>query len=404
MSVRVAALAAWLWLMVQATSAQDFGWLASLLSISAFCALVAPLGIPYLFFADRHSGQVAGRRWQEALGAISLVGPVVAAAGATALCMWLPSPVPAWQWLAFMLVDVVAGAILLAAGLWAHAAGKLAMASGLPAALTIARMVAAGAYYLIARQDQMESLSSYLAMHAVLVSTGAALAMVWMKGVAKECVPRLPALATRRMAWRYALMGAGTVASSDLDKPLVARVVGLQQAGYYALAYRICAALAMPGAALAAAMLPRWAGAYARGEQAGLRRSFIIMCLAVACIGFVLAAGLRYALRIFPAGSFGFYPGAWFWMQGLAWLGVVIPLHQIATTALLAIGRPLARTLLDFGGLALLASALMVAYPLWGRQGVVWTCIVVEAAVAMTGMAVFAAIVRPEAGNDHESA
>lgn len=386
MAARVFALALWVWLLAQQLPAEDFGWLASVLAVSAVCSLVAPFGIPYLFFADVHSSVKRGERWSEALGALLVIGPTLAIAGALFLDWWMEGGVSFQVTIAFMVVDVLVASLVQSAGLWAHAIGRLGIAAGLPAALTVARSMAAG-LCMTQMGNEGSSLETYLLIHVVVGASAAFAMLIWgTRAVALKWRPAFPAMTTFIAAWRYAAMGGFALASSELDKPLVVRVIGLQQAGHYAMAYRVCSALAMPATALAATMLPRWVAAAARRDVLRLRRSFIAVSLAVAAIGAVLMVLLFAGLAIYPSGSFGLYPEAWPWMQGVAGLVVLIGLRQVAATALIALGLPLLRALLDVGSLAILATVAFLAYPALGISGVMLGCLLAEAsaAIAMT--------------------
>lgn len=388
MAVRVFSLAAWLWLLVQQLPAEDFGWLASVLAVSAVCSLVAPLGIPYLFFADAHSSIRNGKRWSEALGVLIVTGPLLAILGALLLDRWLGGVVSLHVTIAFMVVEVLIASLVQSAGLWGHSIGHIGIAAGLPAALTIARAVAAGlCMTLLGNADMM--LESYLLIHVVVGALVAFAMLIWVtRSVALEWRPTFPLISTFIAAWRYAVMGGAALASSELDKPLMVRVMGLHQAGHYAMAYRVCSALAMPATALAATMLPRWGAAVAQRDVVRLKRSFIAALLAVAAIGIVLIVLLYTFLAIYPPGSFGLYPDAWPWMQGLAGLVVLIGLRQVAATALIAVGLPLVRALLDIGSLAILAAVAFLTYPALSIVGVMFGCLLAEACAAIT-MALF---------------
>lgn len=388
MTVRVFALALWIWLLTQQLPAEDFGWLASMLAVSAICALVAPLGIPYLFFTDACLSLRSGERWCESLGALLVVGPVLAVVGVLLLDSLMGGTVALHMALAFMVVEVLIASLVQSAGLWGHSVDRIAIAAGLPATLTIARTVAAGLCLTMADDGSM--LETYLFAHVAIGALAAFVMLLWITKVAGlRWRPIWPALATFKVAWRYAAMGGTALASSELDKPLVVRVMGLQQAGHYAMAYRVCSALAMPATALAATMLPRWVAAVAQRDMARLKRSFVATLLAVATIGLVLMVLLYTWLAVYPPGSLGLYPEAWQWMQGLACLGVVLGLRQVAATAMIAIGRPLLRALLEGGSLVILALVTLLAYPVLGGVSVILAIILAESCAAVAMVVVF---------------
>lgn len=388
MVVRVVALALWVWLLVQQLSAEDFGWLASVLAVTAVCSLVVPFGIPYLFFADAHSSIKNGERWREALGALIVFGPVLAITVAFFLDWWLERAVSLGVIIFFVVIEVLIASLVQSAGLWGHSVGRIDIAAGLPAALTISRTIAAGLCLTqVGIEDSM--LEVYLLGHVVVGVLTALVMLTWAtRATALKWRPAFPAMTTFVEAWRYAAMGGAALASSELDKPLMVRVMGLQQVGHYAMAYRVCSALAMPATALAAAMLPRWVAAVAQNDAARLRCSFIAVLIAVAAMGSMLMALLYVCLAVYPPGSFGLYPEAWPWMRDLAGLVVVLGLRQVTSAALIAVGLPLVRALLDMATLATLAAVAFLAYPVLGIGGVILGCILTEACAA-TAMAVY---------------
>jgi O-antigen/teichoic acid export membrane protein len=226
-------------------------------------------------------------------------------------------------------------------------------------------------------------LETYLFIHMLVGALAAFAVLTWTtRSVALKWRPVLPNIATCTAAWRYAAMSGAALASSELDKPLLVRVMGLLQVGHYALAYRICSAMAMPATALAAAMLPRWVDAFAKGDSISLQRSFLRVLLAVAVVGLILTALLYYWLTIYPPGSLGLYPQAWPWIHGLACLGLVLGLRQVAATSLIAVGRPLTRALLDIASLGILVTVAWLVYPALGSKAVILACIFAEICAA----------------------
>jgi O-antigen/teichoic acid export membrane protein len=389
MTVRVFALALWVWLLTQQLPAEDFGWLASVLAVSAIFALIAPLGIPYLFFTDTQSSTGSEDRWCEALGSLLVVGPALAVVGALLLDTWMNGTVSLAMVITFMVVEVFIVSLVQSAGLWGHSVGRLGIAAGLPSVLMVARAVAAG-LCVMQVGNEYSVLETYLLVHIVIGALTACAVLAWVtQTAALKWRPVWPAMATCMAAWRYAAMSGAALASSELDKPLVVRVIGLGPAGHYAMAYRVCSVLAMPSTALAASMLPRWIAAVAQHDVVRLKRSFLSVLLLVAIIGSVLMVLLYGWLMICAPGSFGLYPEAWPWMQGLACLGVVLGLRQVAATALIAIGRPLMRALLDMVSLVILAVVAFLGYPALGSGAVILACISAEVCAALAMAVVF---------------
>ncbi|MBL8256260.1 MAG: hypothetical protein JNJ62_06645 [Pseudoxanthomonas mexicana] len=379
-------LALWIWTLVQKLPSDQFGWLTAALSVSAVCTLLAQLGIPYLFFSDAHVPERREHRWREALGALLALGPLFAVLGTLLMNSLFEGAVPGFVSLAFLIVDVLAGGVVLAGALWGHSAGRLGIAAGLPALLVISRLVAAGACVVLGQESPESYLNSYLLIHSMFMGLAAFATLAWIaSSTGGKWTPVEPSLGTCSSGLRYAVMGGASLAMSELDKPLLARVMGLAHAGHYAMAYRVCAALSMPATAAAAALLPRWSSMIAAGELSRFRKSFLSASVTAVVVGVILAACLKVVLAVFPPGTYGLYEDSWPWMQGLAWLGALLGAHQLMGTALLAIGRPVVRAALDLSGLGLMAVLSFAAFDRWGVAGVVLVCLLAEAVIVFIG-------------------
>ena len=368
MGVRVAALAFWLFTLASILPPDSFGWIASLLAIAAVCALIAPVGVPYLFFGAVHrdGGKEATKYWRDAVAALSLLGPALALLASWGFVLWIDSPIPLVWVVSFLMVEITLCSFVQTGALWMHAHGNFGSAVGLPALLMVSRAVAA----ILAMSFEQSSAMGYLGFH--LIGTVAVAGLVaWRAEVIRRGLPRpgLPSWTTLSKSASYGLMGAGTIFSSELDKPLIARVLGLGVAGVYSIAYRLVATLATPATALAAAMLPRWSAMVERGDRAGLRQSFLFSCLGALMLGFLFLILVRAAADIDLGSQWGEYDDVLEWMDRLAWIVAGLGLHQIAGTALIAAGRPLLRAAVDlaiFFGLVGLMPLLNARYGLDG--------------------------------------
>lgn len=395
MVVRLLSLGVWVVVMAKLLSAAAFGWLASTLGIAAVCAMFVGAGIPYLFFAAAHedSPTVLEVRWSELLGCICLLGPLIVLVALLGIVTWMPTPVPVLLLLALLIVEIPLVGLVQSSALMAHAKRNFGAAAGLPAMMTLGRALAAGS--ALAMQV---GIGGYLVLHLLTALLMAVVALAWAG--AKGCntvMPRMPSGTTLRGASRYAAMAGGSLVNSELDKPILVRVSGLAVTGNYAIAYRICAAAAMPITALSASMLPRWSRMLAAGEFRSLRRSFALMLLVVACGSLAISGLLQMLLGYARLQELGFRHEVVSLIKGLVWVIAPIGLHQLGGTALLAVSRPLRRTIVDVAGLALLAMAFLYFYKDMGLHGLVLASVLAEIFVASSmAVAFFVSISQSE--------
>ena len=384
MALRVLALAIWMLILVSKMPSSDFGIIVIILAISTVCSLLAPFGIPYMFFSDAYIQVTSQARWCESLGTQVMMCPMLAYIGALFFNWWVDSSVSFFAVLIFMFVEVFCVSLVQSAGLWSHSKGYVGIAAGLPAILVISRLIPS--LLLIAFYTEVGSaiIEWYMVIHAVISSLTTLILLIWVTR-ATDLIwqPKLPSLKTLSYSWRYAAMGVTALSSSELDKPILSSVLGLQQLGYYTVAHRICLALTMPATALSATMLPKWVSILSNKNTVIFKRSFIRVLIVVALMGGVLVLCLHTALYIFPAGSFGLYTEAWFWISGLSWLIIIIGLRVVVATALLALSLPLTRALVDLLGLFVLTILAFLVYPNFGVKGVIIASIFSEGFVLM---------------------
>ncbi len=374
---RLLFLACWIIALTTTLAAEDFGWIASLLAVCAVAALLAPAGIPYLFYSEVHK-ESRGRSfdyWRQGVGATLILGPLVALVFAGSLLAAIEAPVaPLWV-VGFVAVDVVCGALLQSCALWLHARGSLFGASAVPTALTLARAIAA----LLLLSIEHPSAADYMQLHVACTLLAAVLVLRLLRH--HECSLRgwqFPSRSTLARSVSFTLMSGGSLLTSELDKPLVARVLSLSIAGHYSAAYRVVAALATPMTALAQTMLPRWAALAADCDQRRLRRSFLATCGLALLIGCLAVVVVHSAARIETRELLGEYAAALDWMSRLAWLAAGIGLHQISGTALVAVQRPLTRASIDIACLGLLFALLPWLASRWGADGVALGIVAIE--------------------------
>lgn len=393
MSIRLFASIAWLWCVVQVLPAADLGWLASLLAVCAVCALLAQAGIPYLFFADQHSSGSASRRWNEALGVMLVLGPIIAMAGGLVFAGLAPYSLSVNSILAFTLIEVISSALVQAVALQGHAAGRLGFATGLPALIVVARACAAlTVFWWSPITDVLEI---YLVLHTVSAILVLAIVMFApVRALGLPLVPVKPSAETVSKAWRYAAMGGSAFAMGELDKPVMARTLGLTTTGHYALAYRICSAAATPATAFSASLIPKLAGMWGQNEHTALLRTFAAAWFTVAAFGITVAFLLRLMFAALEPGALGLYPEVWSWMTVMVWLVPLIGLHQLAAAGLLAVGLPLWRSMIDLAAFMLFAGGVVLLTPVWGARVVPFACILTGAAGVVSATLVFVTEVR----------
>ena len=387
MALRVFALVAWLWALISQLSAAEFGLVASFLSINAVAALLVQMGIPYLFFAERHSLADARDSSREALGAILAASPVAAAISTVAIHSLTGGLIEGWGLLlGVAYADILTSAVIQMIALRGHSYGRLGFAAGLPALLILTRLCAAVVAPKVGSALDIPLLPTYLILHAFLATaTAAGMFAVLRAPLRMHVLPGLPGRTTLCRSWRYALMGGSSLALGEMDKPLITRMFGLNVAGHYALAYRVASTFSTPATALAASMIPRWSRMLHCGQTDALLRTFIAAWVSTAVFGAVIAVLLRYAVSILPPGTFGLYPEAWPWIILMVWLVPLIGMHQITSAALLALGRPLTRTLVDLSAYGVLALSLILGGAGVALSSVPVACMVAEAIAVMVG-------------------
>lgn len=387
MVVRLLSLGAWLLTMARLLPATDFGWLAGALGIAAVCAMLVGAGIPYLFFADAHANvlDVLSTRWSELLGCLWVIGPFLVLLALVAIRIWMPLPVPILLVVLLLVSEVMLVGLIQSSALLLHATRNFGAASGLPATLTIGRALAAG-LALMTGTD----LHGYLMLHVLAIVLVTICSMAWASR--RGCHlsrPRIPTRATLRQAFPFATMAGSSLATSELDKPLLGRIVGLATTGHYALAFRICTAAATPVTALSATMLPRWARMVAARSSGTLYRSFALMFAVVALSGIAGSAFLDFLIGRLPLHALGLHQEAITLLHGLVWIIAPIGLHQLAGTVLIAVGKPLLRATCDIAGLVILALLFAYSYSQQGIAGLAIACILAESMIAGLMVLVF---------------
>lgn len=392
MGVRISALVIWLWAVVSQFSVSEFGLIASFLAINSVLALLVQAGIPYLFFSERHTERSCGDSWPEALGAILVAAPIAAVASALVVQSLIDVPLFSW-WglLGVAYVDITSSAIIQIIALRGHSQERLGVAAALPASLVLARTCAALLTVLVSGVSGISSMAAYLVLHVIfagILTYGLSVALQSHLQLT-YAAPRLPRRATLARAWRYTLMGGSSLALGELDKPLVTRVFGLEIVGHYALAYRIVSTLATPATALGASMIPRWSKFRASGDRKSLAQTYLLVWLSVGVGGGLVAIILSRAIWGLPQGSFGLYPEAWPWAASMFWLVPLLGIHQINSAALLAVGWPLVRTIIDLVAFAVLAIVLVLGAASSPLLTIPVACIVAELVAALAGTAAF---------------
>lgn len=392
MALRVVALAFWLWLLIQLFPAEDFGWLSSVLAVCTICSLLAQAGIPFLFFSDQHSIRSTEQRWRQALGAILGLAPIITLLGSTIIPR-STTPLPLVAIYIFMLCEVLLSAFVQIIALKGHAAGYLRMATALPALLAVARMGGAITLFILPfrRDSEVDPLFIYLLIHVSLMTLGACFAFIYARRhISLPLSPQLASTKCVRETWRYAAMGGASLATSELDKPLSAHMLGLTTSGHYSAAYRMCSMLATPATAFAASLLPRWAAMNSKRESKQLIGSFWRALAIVAVTGSCLSVMLQLLIGWFVEHiDLGFYPETWPWLYSLSWLVPLLGAHQITSAGLLSIGRPLSRAVIDLLAFAAFASTLALLLSHTENWALPAACLVAEMTAITAGAMTF---------------
>lgn len=389
MLVRTACLAGWLLILVVQVDAAEFGWLAALFGLSAVGTLLVPAGIPYLFFADAHRSGGGSTLWRQALGAILFQAPLFTLLITGALAVLLPSPVSSYVILLFVFNELLAASFVQSMALYIHAGGRASGGAALPAFLVIARLAAVIMFSLQSGADAGR-LDYYLYLHVVSTSIAAFVSFFLTRRLLPQRhSPLGPSKPTLSASVRYMLMGGAGLATSELDKPVVARIMGLEAAGHYSVVYRVLAALSVPSTAIGASLLPRWTAAAARGDRRMLLGSFYVALTVALASGLVAGSSLVWFAGATVPGQWGIYEEAWAAVRYLWPLAAVLGMRQVAGAALIAMDRPSWRTGIELICFLLMAAGMHLGYRLQGFAGVAMACIIVEVIAVVMMVFVF---------------
>ena len=139
------------------------------------------------------------------------------------------------------------------------------------------------------------SIGAFLAWQCVaaLAATASAGALVWSALPAGRRRPRVDRAELRRV-WRFAagmgLVTATGVGVMHVDKLIVARLLPLDQLGYYTIATTLAGVIYNLSGPVFAAAFPRLSGAVARGDRADLVSQYHAACQAVSVVVLPVAA------------------------------------------------------------------------------------------------------------------
>lgn len=197
---------------------------------------------------------------------------------------------------------------------------------------------------------------------------------------------RLPAPEELRHAAGFALISLTNQGTAEADKVMLPRLLTLQQAGIYASASRVVAALTLPVAALMISALPRLFRA--GSEHSATTNRLLRWIYSVALLyGAAVAVALWYCAplleQLFGTQFLGM-------AETIKWLLIAVPgmiLRLVAGAVILALGKPWMRAAFELGGLITLACAAIALTPRLAVQGMTLAVAIGEWTMALTGLA-----------------
>ncbi len=324
-------------------------------------------------------------RWRKAIGTCLASGIVFAALFALAGVPLFGSALPAGALALIGVCELLLYPLVTTAAFAFSARHRMGMAAALPALVSLGRVLAALACWLLLARP---TLDAYVRFHVAATLLCAAGAWWWVHARLR---PARAAFALNRRdtaeGLGFSLMWMVGNALTSLDKTLVLRLAGAQVAGLYGATYRLATIVTMPVDALAMAAGPRLFRHGAGQHQPGL-------------IARLLLTALGYSLR--AAGALWLAAGLLPWLLGAAfapavpaarWMALFVPcysLRLLGSNVLMASNRKTLRVLIEGLGLACLVVAARLLVPSHGLAGAVAMICITEALLAVATWAVVA--------------
>ena len=221
------------------------------------------------------------------------------------------------------------------------------------------------------------SVTAYMAWQAIVASAEVAVvcAVAWAALGGGVLRSRIDGSALRRV-WRYAaalnIVGALALVMANIDRIVISNLLPLEQLGYYTIALTAASLIPHLAAAVSVAILPRFAGAAARGDSAAIRGTYRQATGVVAYVTVGSALTLAFfsseVLRLWlPSGGAVEGAAVVLALLGLAYL--FNALYTVPYTLAVATGHARVPLMANVVGAPLLAAVMIPVVARWGIIG-----------------------------------
>lgn len=392
--LRVASQALSVILLARTLGPHDFGVMVGISGVAMITGTVTWLGGSYLMLESvANQPQQFGRAWSATRHSACWI------AAALLLLFLLLSP-PLLQLapdplllFALGLSEILCYPIVYAAGFAFHSHQRQGWATGLPALMAVARLLATAAFLLWMPHPTLHGYALFHLVASILVAGLALFAVQRMLTPGPER-GRYGAADLRRGAG-YLMGGLSLNAYGEADKIMAVRALGAGPAAAYAIAYRVMSMLAMPALTLVHVAQPRMFHHAQAGETGALRT----LATRLALVGLAystLAATLAWLLAplLTPLLGAAYAPAA----TAARALVILLPfmfLRVLAITLITSLGRPGLRTGQEVIAIGAMVLAINAAAPRHGVTGVIAAVVGVEILLFLSLAATAARLLRP---------
>jgi O-antigen/teichoic acid export membrane protein len=377
--VRLAALAAWLFLVAKWLGPGNYGQFMGVAGLATTIAGLAGLGIGLLMYQSVSvDAKQFSTRWRQTLLAY------VASAGLL-FVVFLPIAVTMFDGvessiiLALGVSEVLAFPFVGAAAFAFAAHERMGWAAALPAAAAVLRAAVAAFYFVIFTEPTIEG---YVIAHAATSVLSSALSILSVNVLLKPSPART---SIDRHDVRQGLGYSGVWftgnALTSWDKALALRIGGSELAGLYAISYRIAAVLAVPVDSLVMVVMPRL---FRQGSGELHHPKLVLwLCVAIGAYGSLIGVGLILLADYIPTLLGVDFAAA---THALRWLGPFVLLYgfrQLSAQILVAQNQKRLRLMAEVVALASMTVLSLWLIPKMGLLGAVVSMLLVEGGLAV---------------------
>lgn len=260
--------------------------------------------------------------------------------------------------------------------------GRMGESAGAPVVLSLARVMAAAGYLLIA---PAAGLGGYAVLH--VLATLVAVAWIWRRAHLQLGLPRKSQRADPselRSGLGFASIWASGLALTSLDKTAVMYAGGGAVAGEYTAGYRLASIAALPVEALTTTIMPRLFRAGA-GKPLPLR-TMLLLVVAVLLYGLIAGQLVGLAMPLVPLLLGDGFAGLAPLVALLGWWLPAYCLRTLLGNMLLGYGRKRARISAELSGLVVLVSLVLWWVPDAGLAGAMKALLVAEGWIACVSL------------------